>query len=141
LSIYVDSSFLVSLYVTDRHSSDARSRIVNASPVALTPLHRAEWAHAVAQHIFRGQLSRSEAQLLDKQLGEDAGSGIWLVSDMPEDAFSLCADLGRRYGPKLGLRTLDSLHVACALEHKDDRFWSYDNRQLTLAKAVGLKIH
>jgi len=34
---------------------------------------------------------------------------------------------------------LDSLHVACALELKADRFWTFDERQAKLAKAEGLK--
>jgi len=59
---------------------------------------------------------------------------------MPENAFDVCADLARRYGPKLGIRTLESLHVASALELKADRFWTFDERQAKLAKAVGLKI-
>ena len=54
---------------------------------------------------------------------------------MPENAFELCTDLARRYGPKLGIRTLDSLHVACALELKAERFWTFDERQAKLAKA------
>ena len=58
---------------------------------------------------------------------------------MPENAFELCADLARRYGPKLGTGTLDSLHVACALELKAERFWTFDERQGKLAKAAGLK--
>jgi predicted nucleic acid-binding protein len=58
---------------------------------------------------------------------------------IPEDAFDLCAELARRYGPKLGVRTLDSLQVACALELKADRFWTFDERQAKLAKSEGLK--
>jgi predicted nucleic acid-binding protein len=58
---------------------------------------------------------------------------------LPELAFDRCAELARRYGPKLNMRTLDSLHVACALELKADRFWTFDERQAKLAKAAGLK--
>jgi len=58
---------------------------------------------------------------------------------MPEKAFDLCADLARRYGPKLGVRTLDSLHVACALELRAEQFWTFDERQARLARAAGLK--
>lgn len=58
---------------------------------------------------------------------------------MPENAFELCAELARRHGPKLGMRTLDTLHVACALELKADRFWTFDERQAKLAKAAGIK--
>ena len=42
------------------------------------------------------------------------------------------------YGPTLGIRTLDSLHVACALELRADRFWTFDDRQGRLAEIVGL---
>jgi len=48
--------------------------------------------------------------------------------------------LGRRYGPQLGTRTVDTLHVACALELKAERFWTFDERQAKLARARGLKI-
>jgi len=58
---------------------------------------------------------------------------------MPEDAFDRCTELARRYGPKFGTRTLDSLHVACALELKAEQFWTFDQRQAKLAKAAGLK--
>ena len=58
---------------------------------------------------------------------------------LAEHAFDLCADLARRYGAKLGMRTLDSLHVACALELNAERFWTFDERQAKLARAEGLK--
>ena len=51
-----------------------------------------------------------------------------------------CVDLARRYGPTLGVRTLDSLHVACALELGADKFWTFDERQAKLAEAVGLDV-
>jgi predicted nucleic acid-binding protein len=139
LSIYVDSSFLVSLYLSDRHSHEARRRIMSAPPLWFTPLHNSEWAHAIGQHIFRGELSTSEAQRMNARIEEHLAGGHWIAVPLPENAFELCADLARRYGPKLGMRTLDTLHVACALEFKADRFWTFDERQAKLAKAAGLK--
>jgi predicted nucleic acid-binding protein len=38
------------------------------------------------------------------------------------------------------LHTLDTLHVAAALELKAQRFWKFDERQGKFAKAVGLKL-
>jgi predicted nucleic acid-binding protein len=35
--------------------------------------------------------------------------------------------------------TLDTLHIACALELTAESFWTFDERQARLAKAVGLK--
>jgi len=140
LSIYVDSSFLVSLYLSDRHSHQARQRIMSAPPLWFTPLHNSAWAHAVGQHIFRGELSLSEAQGMSARMEEHLAAGRWIAVPLPENSFELCSDLARRYAPKLGMRTLDTLHVSCALELKAERFWTFDERQAKLAKAQGMRI-
>jgi predicted nucleic acid-binding protein len=51
----------------------------------------------------------------------------------------VCADLARRYGHRFGVRTLDTLRVACALSLKAEQFWTFDEPQAKFAKAVGLK--
>ena len=139
MSVYADSSFVVSLYLTDVHSPEARSRVQGAPPLMLTALHRAEWVHALGQHQFRGTLTAEVARRANSQLVSDEAASLWRAVALPEDAFELCADLARRYGPKFGMRTLDTLHVACALELKAERFWTFDGRQAKLAKAVGLR--
>jgi predicted nucleic acid-binding protein len=139
LSVYADSSFVVSLYLTDVHSPEARRRVQGASPLILTVLHRAEWVHALGQHQFRGTMAAKAARRANSQLVSDEAASLWRRAPLPENAFELCADLARRYGPKLGIRTLDSLHVACALELKAERFWTFDERQAKLAKAAGMK--
>lgn len=139
MTTYADTSFFVSLYVKDAHSTDA-DRLLSSGPAPwITPLHFAEWTHAVAAQVFRGYMTASEARQAQGELEADRDAGLWTSVDVSENAFNVCADLGRRYGPKLGVRTLDSLHVACALELKVERFWTFDDRQLKLAKAVGLK--
>lgn len=139
MSAYADSSFIVSLYVTDIHSADARRRQREGLPLILTPFHRAEWAHVLAQHQFRRNITSEMARRFDDLFTSDEAAGLFRASVVPENAFELCADLARRHGAHLALRTLDSLHVACALELKAEQFWTYDERQAKLAKAEGLK--
>jgi predicted nucleic acid-binding protein len=76
---------------------------------------------------------------MNARLEDHKSVGRWLTRTIPESALELCADLAGRHGAKLGMRTLDSLHVACALELKAERFWTFDERQAKLAKAEGLK--
>jgi predicted nucleic acid-binding protein len=140
LTAYVDSSFLVSLYTLDVHSAAARALMSLNLAVWFSPLHSAEFFHAIAQQVFFGRISSADADSVYADLKRDRDAGVWLETPMPENAFDLCANLARRYGAKLGVRTLDSLHVACALELKTDRFWTFDERQAKLAKAQGLKI-
>ena len=139
MNVYADTSLLVSPYVQDSHSEAADELLSSSARVFLTPLHLAEWAHAVAQHVFRGSMPLSEAERVTREFQADLAAGLWFEVAIPEIAFSLCAELGRRYGVKFGMRTLDTLHVACALELKAERFWTFDERQAKLAKAAGLK--
>jgi predicted nucleic acid-binding protein len=139
LSIYADTSFFVSLYIPDAHSPEAERRIASNPVVWLTPFHVAEWTHAVEQQVFRRAASRTEADQAHARFQQHRESGLWMEVGMPESAFDVCPQLARRYAAKLGLRTLDTLHVASALELKAERFWTFDDRQKKLARAVGLK--
>jgi predicted nucleic acid-binding protein len=139
LSIYADTSFFVSLYLPDRHSGEAQRRIDLRPLLWLTPLHRAEWTHAIAQHVFQQKMSAVEAQRVYRDLERDRSSGLWLEVDLPEMAFETCVDLARRHAARIGVRTLDTLHVASALELKADRFWTFDERQAKLAQVEGFK--
>jgi predicted nucleic acid-binding protein len=139
LIVYADSSFVVSLYVESQHSLTAEALLRQRPRIYLTPLILAEWAHAVAGQVFRGQMSASDALRVDNEFENDRKIGLWFEVAIPEDAFELCADLARRHGTKIGVRTLDSLHVASALELKAERFWTFDERQAKLARAEGLK--
>lgn len=139
MTTYVDTSFLASFYLGDSHSPTADRMLLNFSECFLTPLHRAEWFHAIAQHVFRGDLAEIRAAELRELFEKDIKAGPWREVAVPDHAFELCADLARQYGSKLGMRALDSLHVACALELKAERFWTFDERQAKLAKANGLK--
>jgi predicted nucleic acid-binding protein len=137
--IYADSSFILPLYIADRHSSDARHRMAQRPAVILTPFQRAEVTNAIYQHVFRGHISELEARLADTGFESDCGSGVWVLADQPAAAFHRCLRIARHQVASLGARTLDTLHVACALELTADRFWTFDQRQARLAEAAGLK--
>jgi predicted nucleic acid-binding protein len=62
LSIYPDTSFVVSLYLPDRQSSEAERRMALQPRLWLTPLHNAERIHAIERHVFQKHVSRREAQ-------------------------------------------------------------------------------
>jgi predicted nucleic acid-binding protein len=140
LTLYTDTSFLVSLYLTDNHSHLADRMVKGITYFPLTPLHRAEWLHAISQNVFRREITEIRYQELRLLFDQDTESGLWRETAMPEHAFELCSDLALKYGTKFGMRTLDTLHVACAIDLKAETFWTFDERQAKLAKAAGLEI-
>lgn len=139
MNIYADSSFFVSVYLPDAHTPEALRRLVTNPQIWFTPFHKLEFAHAVAQTVFHRQISAAKADEIHRQLVHDCDAGLWEIVGIPCAAFEAGAVLARRHVPHLGTRTLDTLHVACALELKADRFWTFDDRQAKLAKAAGLK--
>jgi predicted nucleic acid-binding protein len=104
----------------------------------MTPFNSAEVENAIFQEVFLKRLSLLEAQRTSADFHRDILSGVWSPIEFPINAWSICMTLARQYGPTIGVRTLDSLHVACALELKADKFWTFDDRQAHLADAVGL---
>jgi predicted nucleic acid-binding protein len=138
LIVYADSSFIASVYAQESHSVEADRRMASRPRVFLTPLNRSELAHAFAFQVFRSRISETGAQTLWRQFERDCQTELWLSVDLPLSAWETSIDLARLHGPTLGIRTLDSLHVACALELNAERFWTFDARQERLAQAVGL---
>lgn len=139
VTIYADTSFFVSLYLPDRHTSEVERRLGSRPSLWMTPLHVAECTHAIEQHVFRKAITRSEADRALQRFHEYRGQNLWKEAPLPDRAFEVCAQLAQRYGARLGVRTLDTLHVASALELNAERFWTFDGRQAKLAQAVGLK--
>jgi predicted nucleic acid-binding protein len=140
LNVYADSSFFVSLHIVDLHSQKVWRRMLSQPTIWLTPLHEAEFAHAAFLHVFWKKATLVEAESAVSSFKRDSNARVWVAVDLPTRSFERSADLARQYGPTLGIRTLDSLHVACALELKAEKFWTFDERQAKLAEAVGLDV-
>lgn len=138
MNIYADSSFIAPLYVLDAHLSEAQRRLTSKPALWLTPFNRTELAHTLYQQVFRGRILAADARLAWDAFEQDCARGLWVSVDLPKTTWETGIDLAQKFGPTLGVRTLDSLHVACALELKARRFWTFDERQARLAEAVGL---
>jgi predicted nucleic acid-binding protein len=138
LKIYADSSFFISLLVVDKHSAEAWRRADLHHQLLITPLNRAEIVHAIFMHVFWKKSDFITAQQAVQNLNHDCDTRVFESVELPEDTFNTSINLAWHFGPTLGVRTLDSLHVAAALELNADRFWTFDDRQAQLAEACGL---
>lgn len=140
MNIYADSSFFVSLYVTDSHSQEVKHRISKFPNLWFTPLHKVEWVHAIEQHVFRGAMSAAEAHQVYDEFERDERKSLWTEVHVAEGVFEAATQLARTHVSRLGTRTLDTLHVALAVDLQADEFWTFDERQAKLAKVAGLKV-
>ena len=120
---FLDASAFVKLLVAEPESEEL-VRLTNGSPLASSDLLRTEARRAVARQ--PAYVMRSCDELL---------AGIHKVRLTP----ALLDRAGRIPGP--GLRSLDAIYLACALQLGDevDEFISYDHRQLAAAERLGLR--
>jgi len=140
LIVYADTGFLISLYGSD-HNSSAATAIVKGQPVfILTPLGEAEFVNAVELRVFRKQWTAHEGSVVCEKFLYHQGVGIFRMEPLNSEVWQAALTLSRRHTAKLGIRTLDLLHVAGVKVLKPDAFYTFDQRQRSLAKAERLSV-
>lgn len=140
--VYVDPSALARLYVHQEGSREmAAWRARHEGALAVTHPGRTEITNAICRAAFLGQLDREGLAEALADFASDFTAGHLRQSDILwRAALNNAAELSQRHTPKLGTRSLDVLHVACALELKFRYFLTFDLRQRQLAAAVGLRV-
>ncbi len=140
MNAYADTSFLISLYSLDSNSPEAASEVDRLNPtVLLTPFGELELANALELKIFRKEVGVSEVRAAQARMREHTETGFFSLQPMPTTVYDRARQIARRRTAHLGLRTLDILHVASALLLRAEAFLTFDQRQLQLARAEGLR--
>jgi predicted nucleic acid-binding protein len=108
--------------------------------VLLTPLGELELTHALELRIFRKEATATAIRTAQGRIQEHVQAGFFSVQAMPMTAYERARRMARRHSAQLGVRTLDILHVACAILLEGERFLTFDQRQRKLAQAEGLRV-
>jgi predicted nucleic acid-binding protein len=142
LTIYLDTSLLVSLYSPDANSA-AASRILQVSTGTLhiTPLVELELLNALELRVFRKEISASQAHSSSTAFEQDLRDSVFQLNPLPQNVFLRAGLLSRQTTARFGTRTADVLHVAAALEFQADYFYTFDRQQRRLAQAARLKVN
>jgi predicted nucleic acid-binding protein len=140
--VYPDSSFLVSLYRHDGNYAAAAAFMQKRTPFLIfTPLHRVELRNALRLAEAQGFVTADERRKAFKEIEQDMRDGFLEHVAIAWSYICRRADeLSEKYIVKHGLRTIDLLHVAAALESGAKLFLSFDQRQRGLAKAAALQV-
>jgi predicted nucleic acid-binding protein len=139
---YFDTGVLLKLYLPEPRAAEAVA-FVNASPgkPPVNPLHEHEMRSALRQKAGRGELTQSECDALIAQVQSDLTTGVHeRVTVSWPDVFATAESLSAAYGVGTLCRSLDTLHVALALELGATEFCTFDLRQSRMAAAAGLAV-
>ena len=109
-------------------------------PLPVWELQEAELTNAFRLKVFWEELSQADSDKLLNLFRERKQKGQYFVPELDRIAMMDAFRKLSAHTPELGCRTLDILHVACALQLPPPRFASYDQRQRALAKRTGMDV-
>ncbi len=138
---YADSSLLLKLYVLEPNSQAAVSAVQSLDkPLIFTPLHKLEILGAIRCNVKRGTVTASNAAQALRLLRNDLKTGVYIIPSVDwSQVFQQAHRLSQHHSRTLLARSLDLLHVACALELGVTKFLSFDERQSKVAQALRMQ--
>lgn len=141
--IYADSSFLCSLYGWDANT--ARAQAVYSGdcrrPLLLTSWQRFEVRNAIRLAGFRlrkaGMNVPFDTGNILKRIDQDLAAGRLRHEDPDwRETFRLAEKLSAEHTDGTGASAGDLWHIALAVLLGSDTFWTFDEEQRSVAKAV-----
>ena len=142
MNLYADTSLLISYYINDSHSVSAQAVLhATAEPLPFTGLHRLEMRNALALGVFRRILTSAQVGTAWSDVERDLRSGRLVPQPVNwAPVYRAAAQWAALHSPRIGCRSLDVLHVALAKKLNAKEFFTFDERQKSLALALGLAV-
>jgi len=134
VKIFFDSSSFVKRFIQEQGSEEVDSLCQKASILGLSIVCFPEIISALNRKAREGTLSKQEYSVVKRQIAEDI-EDAQIINLHPAVIKKSILLLESNI-----LRSLDSLHIACAVEWEADLFVSSDKRQILAAENAGLSV-
>ena len=134
MKAFFDSSGLAKRYIKERGSEKVEEILSSSTEVAVSLVCAPEVISALNRLRRQDLISAAQYISTKKALFEDISDISICNITIPIISAAIALI------EKFPLRTLDALHVACAIEWQADLFISSDERQLSAAKSSGLRV-
>jgi predicted nucleic acid-binding protein len=138
-----DTSYLFSVYGNDSHTPLAINSFKTLSvPILITEFNQFELCNAICGTVFRKVYTEKAGEefwhgfLIDLNLGQLQKVAVDQTQVLQKGIY-----LSQSQTLVGGHRAFDVLHIAAALHLKATHFFTFDQQQMRLAKAVGLKVN
>jgi predicted nucleic acid-binding protein len=139
--LYLDTSALLKLYLREQGSEWVQEQVAAQSdPLPVWELQEAELTNALRFKVFWRDITATQAEGQLAHFRSRKERGQYVFPHLDRAALMERFRQLSLHSMKIGTRTLDVMHVACACEIQADTFISFDERQCALAKLAGLKM-
>ncbi len=133
MKVFFDSSSFAKRFIEHEGSEQVEIICSRASDLGLSVICLPEVLSALNRHLRENRLTLAQYGEVKKRLLENVRDAavVQLTASVIDSAV--------RVLETNAVRTMDALHIACALEWKADLFVSSDQRQLRAATGAGLQ--
>lgn len=139
--LYLDTSALLKLYIHEPSSETVQSHVASQeSPLPIWEIQEVELINALRLKVFWKEISTAQAENQIELFQNRRKRGLYFFPEINRISLMTRFLLLSKETPRLGCRTMDIFHVACALEIAATAFLSFDSRQNNLASHAGLKL-
>jgi predicted nucleic acid-binding protein len=139
--LYLDTSSLLKLYIREPGSDAVQSRVAAQDyPLPVWEIQKAELINALRLKVFWSEITLEQAETQIALFENRLKRGLYVFPEIDRNSLMKCVLRLGAETPRLGCRTMDIFHVACAVEIGASEFLSFDQRQNALATHAGLKI-
>ena len=141
MSAYADTSFLLSCFGQDAKTLLAHeyaSGWTEPPRIAWTPFGELEFRNVARALVFSGKLDLAGLAAIEARVREDLRGDILTRRTLPAVSHYRTAEtISAAHTIRLGVRTLDLLHIAAAQTLEARKFLSFDLRQREFAVRCG----
>jgi predicted nucleic acid-binding protein len=139
--LYLDTSALLKLYIREQGSELVQSRVASQDhPLPIWEIQKAELVNALRLKVFWNEITIDQVETQIALFENRLKRGLYVFPEIDRNSLMKCVYRLGAETPRLGCRTMDIFHVACALEIDASEFMSFDQRQNALATHAGLKL-
>jgi len=107
----------------------------------MSSLTEFETVNAFNLRVFRNEMLLINRDNAVRDLDNDVQSGLLALMPLPDSAFVRAKVLARTLTTTIGVRAVDLLHVATALELGASSLFTFDQKQHRTARAAGLVVN
>ncbi len=140
--IYLDTSAFLKLYVREADSDQVQDLITSQKdPLPVWEFQQVEMINALHLKVYWNEINADDAARLLDLFDQRLRRGQYFCPHIDRTELMLTFRSLAELTPENGCRTMDILHVACAMQISPERFASFNERQINLARKVKLNVH
>ena len=139
MSVYLDTSVLISIYYPEPITPKVRTFLTNQKGLSTSLFSLVEFSSAVNKKILNRELPKQNGFKIINRFQDDIEEGYYKVYPFSPDDLTGANNYIKDNLGRVSLRTVDSIHIAIALRGKCDLFVTADKTQAESAKKLGLE--